>query len=146
MTTEIIGTDNLHSPEGIIKESQKRASDAFKSDHTYYLINGTTCGIQASIMAICSPKDKLIVNRDCHQSVINGCIIGDIKPIYINSNINTENNIVNGVNINEVINVIDSNLDAKAILLTYPTYYGCTYDLKEICDYAHNKNMIVIIV
>lgn len=144
-TTEIIGTDNLHSPEGIIKESQKRASDAFKSDHTYYLINGTTCGIQASIMAICSPKDKLIVNRDCHQSVINGCIIGDIKPIYINSNINTENNIVNGVNINEVINVIDSNLDAKAILLTYPTYYGCTYDLKEICDYAHNKNMIVII-
>ena len=144
-TTEIIGTDNLHLPEGIIRKSQQRASEAFKSDYTYYLINGTTCGIQASIMAICSPKDKLIVNRDCHQSVINGCILGDIKPVYINSNINKENNIINGVNINEVINVINSNLDAKAILLTYPTYYGCTYDLKTICDYAHNKNMIVII-
>ena len=67
------------------------------------------------------------------------------KTVYINSNINKENNIINGVNIDEVINVIDSNLDAKAILLTYPTYYGCTYDLKEICEYAHNKNMIVII-
>lgn len=144
-TTEIIGTDNLHLPEGIIRKSQQRASEAFKSDYTYYLINGTTCGIQASIMAICSPKDKLIVNRDCHQSVINGCILGDIKPVYINSNINKENNIINGVNINEVINVINSNLDAKVILLTYPTYYGCTYDLKTICDYAHNKNMIVII-
>ncbi len=144
-TTEIIGTDNLHLPEGIIRKSQQRASEAFKSDYTYYLINGTTCGIQASIMAICSPKDKLIVNRDCHQSVINGCILGDIKPVYINSNINKENNIINGVYINEVINVINSNLDAKAILLTYPTYYGCTYDLKTICDYAHNKNMIVII-
>lgn len=144
-TTEIIGTDNLHLPEGIIRKSQQRASEAFKSDYTYYLINGTTCGIQASIMAICSPKDKLIVNRDCHQSVINGCILGDIKPVYINSNINKENNIINGVDINEVINVINSNLDAKAILLTYPTYYGCTYDLKTICDYAHNKNMIVII-
>ena len=33
----------------------------------------------------------------------------------------------------------------RAILLTYPTYYGCTYDLKTICDYAHNKNMVVII-
>lgn len=144
-TTEIIGTDNLHLPEGIIRKSQQRASEAFKSDYTYYLINGTTCGIQASIMAICYPKDKLIVNRDCHQSVINGCILGDIKPVYINSNINKENNIINGVNINEVINVINSNLDAKAILLTYPTYYGCTYDLKTICDYAHNKNMVVII-
>lgn len=144
-TTEIIGTDNLHLPEGIIRKSQQRASEAFKSDYTYYLINGTTCGIQASIMAICYPKDKLIVNRDCHQSVINGCILGDIKPVYINSNINKENNIINGVGVNEVINVINSNLDAKAILLTYPTYYGCTYDLKTICDYAHNKNMIVII-
>lgn len=144
-TTEIIGTDNLHLPEGIIRKSQQRASEAFKSDYTYYLINGTTCGIQASIMAICYPKDKLIVNRDCHQSVINGCILGDIKPVYINSNINKENNIINGVNINEVINVINSNLDAKAILLTYPTYYGCTYDLKTICDYAHNKNMVVVI-
>lgn len=144
-TTEIIGTDNLHLPEGIIRKSQQRASEAFKSDYTYYLINGTTCGIQASIMAICYPKDKLIVNRDCHQSVINGCILGDIKPVYINSNINKENNIINGFNINEVINVINSNLDAKAILLTYPTYYGCTYDLKTICDYAHNKNMVVII-
>lgn len=143
--TEIIGTDNLHLPEGIIRKSQQRASEAFKSDYTYYLINGTTCGIQASIMAICYPKDKLIVNRDCHQSVINGCILGDIKPVYINSNINKENNIINGVNINEVINVINSNLDAKAILLTYPTYYGCTYELKTICDYAHNKNMVVII-
>lgn len=144
-TTEIIETDNLHSPDGIIKESQKRASKAFKSDKTYYLVNGTTCGIQASIMTVCSPKDKLIVNRDCHQSVINGCILGDVKPVYINSNINKKNNIIEGINIDEVINVIDSNLDARAILLTYPTYYGCTYDLKAICDYAHNRNMIVIV-
>ena len=144
-TTEIIETDNLHSPDGIIKESQKRASKAFKSDKTYYLVNGTTCGIQASIMTVCSPKDKLIVNRDCHQSVINGCILGDVKPIYINSNINKKNNIIEGINIDEVINVIDSNLDARAILLTYPTYYGCTYDSKAICDYAHDRNMIVIV-
>lgn len=144
-TTEIIETDNLHSPDGIIKESQKRASKAFKSDKTYYLVNGTTCGIQASIMTVCSPKDKLIVNRDCHQSVINGCILGDVKPVYINSNINKKNNIIEGINIDEVINVIDSNLDARAILLTYPTYYGCTYDLKSICDYAHDRNMIVIV-
>ena len=86
-TTEIPGTDNLHSPEGIIKESQERASEVFKSDETYYLINGSTCGIQAAIMALCPPKSKIIANRDCHQSVINACILGDIDPVYINSEI-----------------------------------------------------------
>ncbi|MGX4601579.1 aminotransferase class I/II-fold pyridoxal phosphate-dependent enzyme [Faecalimicrobium sp. JNUCC 81] len=144
-TTEIIGTDNLHSPESIIKASQERASKVFKSDNTYYIVNGSTSGIQASIMASCGPGDKLIVNRDCHQSVINGCILGDINPVYINEDISKDNNIVNGVILEDAIEVINNNLDAKAILLTYPTYYGITYDLKTICDYAHNKNMIVIV-
>lgn len=144
-TTEIIGTDNLHSPESIIKASQERASKVFKSDNTYYIVNGSTSGIQASIMASCEPGDKLIVNRDCHQSVINGCILGDINPVYINEDISKDNNIVNGVILEDAIEVINNNLDAKAILLTYPTYYGITYDLKTICDYAHNKNMIVIV-
>ena len=144
-TTEIPGTDNLHSPEGIIKESQERASEVFKSDETYYLINGSTCGIQAAIMALCPPKSKIITNRDCHQSVINACILGDIDPVYINSEIDKNTNILKGINIDDAIKVIDSNLDAKAIILTYPTYYGMTYDLKRVCDYAHSKDIAVIV-
>lgn len=144
-TTEIPGTDNLHSPEGIIKRSQNNASEAFKSDETYYLINGSTCGIQASIMALCPPKSKIIVNRDCHQSVINACILGDVDPVYIQSEIDKETTILKGVNEDDAIRVIDNNKDAKAIILTYPTYYGMTYDLKKICDYAHSKSMVVIV-
>lgn len=144
-TTEIPGTDNLHSPEGIIKESQGRASEVFKSYETYYLINGSTCGIQAAIMALCPPKSKIIANRDCHQSVINACILGDVDPVYINSEVDKNTNILKGINIDDAIKVIDGNLDAKAIILTYPTYYGMTYDLKRVCDYAHSKDIAVIV-
>lgn len=144
-TTEILGTDNLHSPEGIIKESQERASRVFKSKNTYYLVNGSTCGIQAAIMSVCNPKDKIIVNRDCHQSVINTLILGDIEPTYIYPQIDTKTNILMGIKVEDAIEAIDSNLDAKAILLTYPTYYGKVYDLKIICNYAQSKGMIVIV-
>ena len=144
-TTEILGTDNLHSPEGIIKESQERAARVFKSKNTYYLVNGSTCGIQASIMSVCSPKDKIIVNRDCHQSVINTLILGEIAPAYIYPQIDTKTNILMGIKNEDAIDTINKNLDAKAILLTYPTYYGQVYDLKEICNYAHSKGMIVIV-
>lgn len=144
-TTEINGTDNLHNAQEIIKESQDRAAKVFNSDKTIYLVNGSTCGIQASIMSVCSPKSKLITNRDCHQSVINSCILGDITPVYIESQVCTSTNIVQGVKVNDVKKVIDDNLDAEAIILTYPTYYGITYDLDEICTYAHSKDIIVII-
>ncbi|NMS90419.1 aminotransferase class I/II-fold pyridoxal phosphate-dependent enzyme [Clostridioides difficile] len=144
-TTEILGTDNLHSPEGIIKRSQEEASRVFKSDYTYYLVNGSSCGIQSAIMSVCTPKSKIIVNRDCHQSVINACILGDIDIEYISCEISEDTNVLKGISINNVIDVIDKNLDAKAVLLTYPTYYGMTYDLEHICNYAHNKKMVVII-
>lgn len=144
-TTEIIGTDNLHSPEGIIKASQENTAKAFKSDYTYYLVNGSSCGIQSAIMSVCNPKSKIIVNRDCHQSVINGCILGDVDIEYIPCEISKDTNILKGVNVINVIDIIDKNLDAKAILLTYPTYYGVTYDLEYICNYAHSKNMVVIV-
>src|SRR5699024_5206942 len=134
-----------HSPDGIIKKSQERAARVFKSKNTYYLINGSTCGIQGAIMSVCNPKDKIIVNRDCHQSVINTFILGDIEPVYIYPQIDTKTNILMGIKIEDAINTINDNLDAKAILLTYPTYYGKVYDLKTICDYAHSKGMIVIV-
>lgn len=144
-TTEIDGTDNLHNAKEIIKESQDRAARVFNSDKTIYLVNGTTCGIEASIMAVCNPKSKIIVNRDCHQSVINACILGDIDPVYIESMVCKKTNIIMGVDVESTKSVIDNNLDAKAIVLTYPTYYGKTFDLKSVCDYAHSKNIIVIV-
>lgn len=144
-TTEIAGTDNLHNAKEIIKNSQNKAARIFNSDKTIYLINGSTCGIEASIMTVCTPKSKIIVNRDCHQSVINACILGDIEPVYISSKVCKKTNIIMGVDIEEIKSVINDNLDAKAIVLTYPTYYGKTFDLEQVCNYAHNKNMIVII-
>lgn len=144
-TTEIEGTDNLHNAKEVIKQSQERAARVFNSDKTIYLVNGSTCGIQAAIMSTCPPKSKIIVNRDCHQSVINSCILGDITPVYIDSEICRETNILKGVNYSKAKEIIDNNLDAKAMILTYPTYYGETYNLQDICNYAHDKDMIVIV-
>lgn len=144
-TTEIEGTDNLHNAKEVIKQSQERAARVFNSDKTIYLVNGSTCGIQAAIMSTCPPKSKIIVNRDCHQSVINSCILGDITPVYIDSEICRETNILKGINYSKAKEIIDNNLDAKAIILTYPTYYGETYNLRDICNYAHDKDMIVIV-
>lgn len=144
-TTEIEGTDNLHNAKEVIKQSQERAARVFNSDKTIYLVNGSTCGIQAAIMSTCPPKSKIIVNRDCHQSVINSCILGDITPVYIDSEICRETNILKGINYSKAKEIIDNNLDAKAMILTYPTYYGETYNLQDICNYAHDKDMIVIV-
>lgn len=144
-TTEIIETDNLHSPEGIIKDSQERAKQIFKSEKTYYLVNGSTCGIQAAILSTCVPGDKILINRDCHQSAINAFILGDVNPVYIKGSICEDTYTINGVNEKDVIDAIDNNSDVKVLMLTYPSYYGMVFDLEKICTYAHKKGMVVIV-
>ncbi|WP_455542361.1 aminotransferase class I/II-fold pyridoxal phosphate-dependent enzyme [Intestinibacter sp.] len=144
-TTEIIETDNLHSSEGIIKDSQERASKIFKSEKSYYLVNGSTCGIQAAILSSCSPGEKILINRDCHQSAINAFILGDIDPVYIKGSICEDTYTIQGVNEQDVIDSIDNNKDIKVLMLTYPSYYGMVFDLEKICKYAHKKGIVVIV-
>ena len=43
--TEIDGFDNLHHAEEILMEGQKRAADLYGAKESFYLINGSTCGI-----------------------------------------------------------------------------------------------------
>ena len=47
--TEIDGFDNLHEPEGILKDAQTFAADLYHSEETVFIINGSTAGLLASI-------------------------------------------------------------------------------------------------
>ena len=70
--TEIDGFDNLHHPEGILKESMKWASSLYGSDHTWYLVNGSTCGLLSAISAAVPHRGKILVSRNCHKAVYHG--------------------------------------------------------------------------
>ena len=67
--TEISSFDDLHEPEGILKEEQEFAAGLYGADHTYYIVNGSTCGILAAISAATKRGDKVLVARNCHKAV-----------------------------------------------------------------------------
>lgn len=54
--TEINGFDDLHNPEGIIKNIEDKAQELFKSKRSFILVNGSTCGILAGIRAVVKPR------------------------------------------------------------------------------------------
>ncbi|ABW17629.1 aminotransferase class I/II-fold pyridoxal phosphate-dependent enzyme [Alkaliphilus oremlandii] len=144
-TTEILGTDNLHHPEDVIKESQERASKVFGSEETFFLVNGSTSGIYSMIMAATSPGDKILIDRNCHQSVINAMILGDLVPIYIYPRIEEGQGISIGMPEEEIERQLIAHKEIKAVILTYPTYYGIAWDLKKIGEIVHKYDKILLI-
>ncbi|WP_432406285.1 aminotransferase class I/II-fold pyridoxal phosphate-dependent enzyme [Wukongibacter sp. M2B1] len=143
--TEIPGSDNLHAPEGIIKEAQERAKSFYGGDHTFFLINGTTCGIVSMIMSVTNPGDKIIVQRDCHRSVISGMILGGIVPAYVKPQVNSSLLLSMALTPDSIEKAIKENPDAKAVIITYPNYYGICSDIEKIVDIVHKYNKILIV-
>lgn len=143
--TEIPGTDNLHFPEGVLKEAQELAAHAFCADRTFFLVNGSTCGIHGMIMSICDPGGKLIIGRDCHKSVIHGMMLAGVEPVYVRPGIDKTFGIPTAVSVEKLEEAIKENPDAKGVLLTSPNYYGVCIDSKKIAEIVHSRGMILAI-
>ncbi|QSZ27484.1 aminotransferase class I/II-fold pyridoxal phosphate-dependent enzyme [Aceticella autotrophica] len=136
--------DNLANPIGVIKDAHELAAKAFGADYAYFLINGTTSGIQAMIMAATEPGDKIIMPRNAHKSAFSALILAGVIPVYVYPDINEEFDIAMGITAEQVEEAIKLNPDAKAVLVLNPTYYGITSELKRIIELAHLNNMAVL--
>lgn len=79
--TEIDEFDNLHGAQGILKEAMKRAEKTWSSDRSYFLINGSTCGILAGIRALTKRGDRILVARNCHKSVFHAIELCGLNPV-----------------------------------------------------------------
>ena len=99
---ELPELDNLFSPEGPILEAQKQASKLFGSSETWFLVGGTTCGIQAAILATCSPGDYLILPRNSHLSAISAMVLSGAIPKYIIPEYDCQWDITYGVTLSQV--------------------------------------------
>lgn len=137
--------DNLNHPVSVIRDAHALAAEAFGADEAFFIVNGTTAGVQAMIMAVCNTGDKVIMPRNVHRSAINALVVCGALPAYINPGINKELGIPLGMSVQDVKQAIAEHPDAKAILVNNPTYYGICSNLPEIVALAHAANMYVLV-
>lgn len=143
--TEITGLDDLHSPEGVIKEAEELLADLYQVKKSFFLINGSTVGNLAMILSVCDRDDVILVQRNCHKSVLNALKLVKARPVFIEPEYNQDWKTATGVSEEIVSRAISLYPEAKAIVLTYPNYYGMVYDLKSVIDLAHFHNIPVLV-
>ena len=143
--TELDGTDNLHAPEGPILEAQYLAAKAYGAERSFFLVNGSTCGIQTMIASVCNPGDQLIIDRNSHSSVVSALILCDVTPIYIYPEYVGRLGITGGLNPAVIEDLLKENPKAKGVLITSPTYYGLCSNIKEIAYIVHKYEKIFMV-
>lgn len=144
-TTEVEGMDNLLEPRGIIQESQEHAAKVYGSKATYYAVNGSTGSIYIALATITKPGDKVLIQRNCHKAVYNALILNRLQPVYIYPNYNENHNVLTGLYPEDIDEALTENPDIKAVVMTYPNYYGVCSDVKAIADIVHKHNKILMV-
>ena len=76
---------------------------------------------------------------------MNGLILSGAKPVFIEPEVDVHFGISHGISVENVIKTLSAYPEAKAILVTYPTYFGSMNELRTICKLAHDRNIAVIV-
>ena len=143
--TEIIGADNLFQTEGILKEAQDAYAELYDSNKSYLLVNGTSGGILAAILASVPKGKKLIMARNCHKSVFNALTLADIQPLYAYPELIQEHGISGAIPPGEIEKLLENNPDAEAVILPSPNYYGICSDIEAIAEIVHRYDKVLIV-
>ena len=143
--TEIEGFDNLHHPEGILKDSMKWAADVYGSDQTYYLINGSTGGILAAVCGSVSRGGRILVSRNCHKSVYHGICLNQLKTSYVYPQEIEGLGIQGGITAEDVDRMLNRYMDTQAVLIVCPTYDGIVSDIEAIARIVHRAGLPLIV-
>ena len=143
--TEIPGADNLFQPESVIKGVQDHYAKLYNCKKSYILINGTSGGNIAAVLASVSRGKQLIMARNCHKSVFNALTLGGIRPVYAYPEMIEKFGISGAVSPSEIQRLIKENPDAQAVLITSPNYYGVCSDIRSIAEIAHGSGKVLIV-
>lgn len=142
---ELPELDDLFSPETVIADAQFLAAEAFGAEQTWFLVNGSTCGVEAAMLAACGPGDKVLVPRNAHQSVLSGLILSGAIPIWISPVYEPEWRLALGVTVPSIVSALAQHPDVKAVMVVSPTYEGVCSDIASIAAVVHGYDLPLIV-
>jgi lysine decarboxylase len=117
----------------------------YNSKESYLLVNGSSGGLIAAILASVPKGGKLVLARNCHKSIFNALSLGDITPVYAYPETVAEYGILGSISPGEIARCLDENPDASAVILPSPNYYGICSDVEAIAEVVHSRGKILII-
>lgn len=142
--TEVEGFDNLHHAQGILKEEQARLAQYVGAARSFFLVNGSTCGILAAISAAVSRGGKLLMARNSHKAAYHALFLRQLQAHYIYPGISSFD-IQGALAPDQIKSALEEDPEIAAVYVTSPTYDGVVSDIETIARIAHSFGKPLIV-
>lgn len=142
--TELDGSDNMHSPHGVILEAEELMAQLYGCDRSLFLVNGGSGGILASILGTLREGERIAVPSNAHKSVLNALVLSGAAPLYIYPDM-LSGYVSGGITPAVLEKAFEAYPDIKAVLAVSPTYEGVVSDIAALAGIAHKNNALLIV-
>lgn len=139
------GADDLHFTWGTLRQAEDLGADAWGADRTFYLVNGSSTGNHAYLLATLRPGDEIVVARDIHKSLLVALIHTGARPVYVAPRLHPDLDVGLGIDAADVAAALDAHPNAKLVALVSPSYCGVSSDLRAIAAVAHARGVPVYV-
>lgn len=143
--TEIDGFDNLHSPEGVIRDIERKAASLWRSDDAFISVNGATALIQSAILSCTKRGDKILLASNCHISVWHAVELGGLKPVIAEPASDDKYPFVLRTEPQAIQAALAKEPDIRAVVITSPTYEGIISDTDAISKITSEAGVMLIV-
>jgi arginine decarboxylase len=135
---------------GPVLQSERNAARIFNADHLFFVTNGTSTSNKIVWHSTVAPGDVVLVDRNCHKSVIHSITMMGAIPIFLMPTRNhlgiigpipkeefEWSNIKKKIDANPFIK--DKNVVPRVMTLTQSTYDGIVYNVEMIKEMLDGK-------
>lgn len=143
--TEVEDLDNLHAPEGILQEAMNRTAAYYGCPDCFYLVNGSSSGLQAGIFTLLEEGDEVVVARNCHRSVFYALSLRKAKIHFLLPEFWEDFSCFGSVSLKEVERLISTFPKSKALIFTSPSYEGVVSDVEAIARFCHENGLSLLV-
>lgn len=135
-----ISETEAQDPQTALSEAQNRAAKIYKTNYTYFLTNGSTSGIIASVLACTKKGDKVLIWRHAHPCHHNAVVLAGCEPVYYDLPSVKDWGIPDKTT-PELINI----KGVKAVIVTSPSYEGIVSDIKSLKQVCKKNGAYLIV-
>jgi len=143
--TELPFTDDLSQPVGALKESQAMLAELYGAEASFYLVNGTSGGIMATIFALSAAGKKVLLMRNSHRSVSQGLILSGATPVYMATTWDKQTGVALPPTVDDIRTALEQHQDIALVILTAPSFHGLSGHLEEQIRLVHSYDLPVMV-
>jgi len=135
---------------GPVAASERNAARIFNADHLYFVTNGTSTSNKIVWHSTVAPGDVVVVDRNCHKSVLHAIIMTGAIPVFLMPTRNNYGiigpipkeeflwkNIKKKIAAHPFASQVEGN--PRVLTITQSTYDGILYNVEEIKEMLDGK-------